>query len=74
MAKRPRDLNQLAKLVVDIASGERVDDVSDQKKKTLIVGRRGGLKGGPLRAVRLSPERRAEIARIAAQARWNKKP
>jgi hypothetical protein len=32
-----------------------------------------GRKGGQRRAVVLSPERRAEIAKIAAQARWSKK-
>jgi predicted ester cyclase len=34
------------------------------------LGRRGGLKGGRARADALSPQRRREIARRAAQARW----
>lgn len=34
------------------------------------LGRRGGLKGGKARAAKLSPERRSEIARNAAKARW----
>ncbi len=34
---------------------------------------RGGKKGGPARAAKLSPERRREIARAAAKARWSKK-
>ena len=38
--------------------------------KTL--GRKGGLKGGRARAEKLSPERRSEIARRAAAARWGK--
>jgi hypothetical protein len=33
----------------------------------------GGKKGGPARAKKLSPERRKEIARKAAKARWDKK-
>lgn len=33
---------------------------------------RGGRKGGPARAASLSPERRAEIARAAAKARWHR--
>jgi hypothetical protein len=37
------------------------------------LGRLGGLKGGPARAEKLSPERRKEIARKAAKARWDKK-
>jgi len=46
-----------------------------EKKKDMMaveLGRRGGLKGGNLRAKALSPERRKEIARLAAQARWKK--
>ena len=35
------------------------------------LGRLGGAKGGPARAKKLSGERRSEIARIAAAARWN---
>ena len=38
------------------------------------LGRRGGLKGGPARAAKLTPKRRREIARRAAQARWKKGP
>ena len=36
------------------------------------LGKRGGLVGGKVRAARLSPERRAEIARAAALARWGR--
>lgn len=36
------------------------------------LGKRGGLVGGVVRAARLSPERRVEIARAAAQARWGR--
>ncbi len=34
------------------------------------LGRLGGLKGGRARADCLTPERRREIARLAARARW----
>ncbi len=37
------------------------------------LGRRGGLKGGRARAAKLSPAKRAQIARKAAQARWKAK-
>ncbi len=40
------------------------------KKYAALLGRRGGLKGGKARALRLSPERRKAIARKAAKARW----
>jgi hypothetical protein len=36
------------------------------------LGRRGGLKGGKARAEKLCPERRREIAKKAAEARWAK--
>lgn len=73
MAKRPRDFNQLAKLVVDIASGEVEDTVSPQMKASDAVrGRAGGIKGGQSRAAALTATQRAEIARKAAQSRWKK--
>lgn len=37
------------------------------------LGRLGGLKGGKARANKLTPEQRKEIARKAAQTRWNTK-
>jgi hypothetical protein len=36
------------------------------------LGRRGGLKGGPARAAKLSPEKRSDIAKKAATARWRR--
>ena len=73
MAKRPRDPNQLAKLIVDIATGEVEDGVSEKKRGTPVRGRIGGLKGGNARASLLTEEQRVDIARVAAQARWKKK-
>jgi hypothetical protein len=71
---RPRDPNQLAKLVFDIASGEVEDTISESKRHPENVkGRAGGKRGGKSRAATLSPEQRIEIARIAAEARWKKK-
>jgi hypothetical protein len=75
MAKRPTDINQLAKFIVDQATGNvqpDVPDVSDDERKAAarILGRMGGLKGGPARSAALSKTKRAEIAKKAAQARW----
>jgi hypothetical protein len=45
------------------------------KKKNpaaVALGRLGGKKGGKARAAKLSPEKRAEIARKAALSRWAK--
>ena len=72
MAKRPRDPNQLAKLIVDIATGDSEDDISPQKRAPSVRGRSGGLKGGKARAKQLTPDERREIAQLAAKARWKK--
>jgi hypothetical protein len=44
-----------------------------KNKHAVALGKRGGLKGGKARAVSLTPERRSEIARQAALARWSKR-
>jgi len=47
------------------------------KKKNpaaVALGRLGGKKGGKARAASLTKERRAEIAKTAAQARWKQQP
>ena len=72
MAKRPRDPNQLAKLIVDIATGQAEDTVSEAKRRPKSKRRTGGLKGGKARAEQLSSEQRQDIARLAARARWKK--
>lgn len=71
---RPRDPNQLAKLIADIATGQIDPIVTDDGKDlaAVLMGRRGGIKGGRARAKKLSPERRREIAQRAAAARWSK--
>lgn len=68
--KRPRDANQLAKFIVDVATGEASDPVPAAKAEGQ---RKGGLLGGAARAATLDPERRREIAQKAADARWGKK-
>lgn len=67
--KRPRDPNQLAKAIVDVATGE-----ADRSVETPTVQRAkaAGAKGGPARAKALTPVQRSEIASVAAQARWKK--
>jgi hypothetical protein len=70
---RPRDLNQLAKLVVDQATSSKLPAVTEadaKKAAAALLGRLGGLKGGKSRAQALSKKRRSEIARLAAEARW----
>ncbi len=63
--KRPRDANQLAKFIVDMATeGESPVPLPDHDAQ-----REGGLKGGKARADKLSSEDRREIAKKAARAR-----
>lgn len=70
----PRDPNQLAKAVVDLATRQREPDPEPPVKDPAAVslGRRGGLVGGKARAASMTPEQRRESARKAAQARWGK--
>ena len=70
--KRPRDVNQLAKAVVDIATGSLQDASKSETNPMSALGRSGGLKGGVARAERLTPDERRTIAQRAAAARWKK--
>ena len=82
--KRSRNLNQLAKAIVDQASGQapvepapapplEAEPPSESIRRAAAeLGRRGGLKGGKARAEKLTAEQRTAIAQRAAQARWGK--
>lgn len=73
MSKKPRDPNQLGKMIVDAATGQTEKPKPDNKDPAAVaLGRKGGLKGGKARAESLSPEERSEIAKKAARARWKK--
>jgi hypothetical protein len=63
--KRPRDPAQLAKLVVDIATGE-VEERSETgfAKRARVAGQ----KGGPARSIALTPEQRSDIARTSGRS------
>jgi hypothetical protein len=69
--KRPADVISNAVRIMRIATGEEVenlaeDDGKDPAAKAL------GKKGGAARAAKMTPERRAEIAKSAASKRWGK--
>ena len=81
--KTRRDTAEIARSVVEQAIGEKMsgepldqpDPTNDQTEKAPIAvesGRRGGLKGGPARAKRLTADQRSKIARKAARARWGR--
>ena len=76
--KKEHDFSVTAFRVVQEATGqvepeeEKPLDAEGKNPNAVALGRLGGLKGGKARAEKLTPERRKEIARIAAQARWKK--
>jgi hypothetical protein len=71
--KMPRDVNQRAKATLDLFTGEREPESERVKDPAAVeLGRKGGLIGGKKRAAKLSPERRSEIAKKAAKARWSR--
>lgn len=67
--KRPADVIGAAITVAKIAKGEIEETTNDGKDKA---AQALGRKGGKARAEKMTPERRAEIARNAAQRRWGK--
>jgi hypothetical protein len=69
--KRPRDPNQLAKLIVDIATGEAQNDIPSESARAK-AGRLGGIKGGNARAKALPKATRKRIAKKAAKVRWSR--
>jgi hypothetical protein len=81
---KPTDISQLARAIVEEATGESLTEPSPpaepskeppRKKNPAAValGKLGGKKGGVARRDKLSAERRKEIAEQAARARWAKK-
>jgi hypothetical protein len=80
---KPRDISQLARAIVEEATGEPLTNhvlsqesprQSSRKKNPAAValGKLGGKKGGPARAKKLSPEQRKAIAQKAARTRWSR--
>lgn len=66
--KQPGDVIGAAIKVAKIATGEVEDETMTGKE----YAQKGGLKGGVVRAKKLTPEQRSEIAKKAAQTRWHK--
>lgn len=81
--KRPRDTNQLAKSIVDLATQQNTEAITSMSSVSPMssmniyaseLGRRGGLIGGKARAKKLSKAQRVKIAKAGANARWRKHP
>jgi hypothetical protein len=72
-SRMPRDTNQLASLVVGMATGEAPAEPDTGKNPAAVaLGRLGGLKGGKARAKGMTKKARSEAAKKAAKARWGK--
>ncbi len=77
-ARKPSgDVNQRAAQIVALTTGQPIPKLSASDEKRLrsqaasILGKLGGSKGGKIRAQNLSSQRRSEIAKKAAESRWN---
>jgi hypothetical protein len=71
----PEDINQIAFRVAQQATGEMPKEApvdSTKNPAAVTLGRLGGLKGGKARADKLTPAKRKEIAKKAAEARWKR--
>ena len=64
--KRPADAIGLAVMIGRIATGE----IEDERDGIASAAAQMGKLGGKARAAAMTPERRADIARRAADARW----
>ena len=76
MPVRPKnlDMNQLAKRILDEATGDepKTEAPAPKNEAAVELGRLGGKKGGDARKTALTPEQRSEIAKKAAAGRWTK--
>ena len=75
-AQSVSDVRLLAKRLTGTSLDGEEDRILTDDGKDLVavlLGRRGGLRGGKIRAERLSAEERRRIAKLAANARWAKK-
>ena|ERR1700677_4286348 len=74
--KQPKPIRQPVKRVHKTKKADVIPDIPDISGKNpaaVALGRLGGLKGGVARAEKLTPERRKEIAQLAAKKRWSEK-
>jgi hypothetical protein len=72
--KLPRDMNQLGKAIVDIATDNappEPDPDAGKDPAAVSLGRRGGLIGGKVRAANMTKKQRSAAAKRAARARWS---
>jgi hypothetical protein len=63
-------------MIVDLSTGNPIAEehspIKEKNQAAVALGKLGGKRGGKARAAKLTPQRRKEIAKKAAQTRWNK--
>jgi hypothetical protein len=77
----PKDPNKLAYEIAKLSTEEPEETPKNPQEAAqnaiseylALIGKRGGLKGGPARAKKLSSKKRKEIAQNAANTRWAKR-
>ncbi len=70
---RRRDVNEAAHHTIQAVIDRTEPPRPAKNLAAVALGKLGGLKGGPARAAKLSPEQRRAIAKRAATARWAKR-
>jgi hypothetical protein len=68
-SKKPADLNRLAAAIVGDATDETPQEPESPRVRA---GRKGGTRGGKVRAANMTAGERQEAARKAARARWTR--
>ena len=72
-SRKQKDTQELAKHVLDVATGVVSKAVDSGKDPAAVaLGRKGGLKGGKARAAKMTKAQRSASAKKAARARWGK--
>jgi len=67
----PKDINQLAKYILDVTEGNATKiEPPPKNPHAQALSKLGASKGGKTRAKNLSAKRRTQIARKAAKTRW----
>jgi hypothetical protein len=70
---KKRDFTQVAKDIIDQATGDAPPEPPDMRNPHAVaLSKLGASKGGKARAEKLSERKRKEIARKAAQKRWER--
>ena len=67
--RRERDVNQMARAVIEHVE-RMAEEHPGKNPAAVMLGRRGGLKGGRARMDALSPEERRKLGQKGAAARW----